>query len=177
MVSLCPTAQAWLAPSGGSDPAVAAPPPVTQEFDSNTGILRVAWTVDARKLRGNSKQAVSDAFYLNFGSEFSRVPFKIVVYPKPVSNEKNGSCFKKSRGRGFLRLKCEADLSNAVANLAFRFSIGSGQKRLVQGSDIEHNFATNAVCDTCHTEWPFHDAIDEGSDSFRVLLEINARAS
>merc|ERR1719217_1037191 len=46
------------------------------------GAYRVHWTVDARKLRSNDKQAVSPPFELSFGPHFPSVIFKMMAYPK-----------------------------------------------------------------------------------------------
>jgi hypothetical protein len=171
---------AWPTPVGESDHPAAAETTaqaqgLTQVVDSSTGMLQVQWNVDARKLRGSCKQAVSPPFDLNFGSHFPRVPFKIVIYPKSVNDGKGGACFKKARGRGFLQLKCEAQLSGeTVANVTFRFSLGSGKRKQdIHTTEISHNFAAYATCDTCRTmEWDFNEAVDEDSGTFSVQLEI-----
>merc|ERR1740130_529695 len=74
--------------------APAAPQPQTlmRSFSLNTSTYRIQWHVDARKLRGNDKQAVSPPFEISFGGQ--AVTFKMMIYPKVVSDAKGGASFK-----------------------------------------------------------------------------------
>merc|ERR1719429_332401 len=114
----------------GREAPIAAPQPqtLTRTHSVYSGCYRVHWTVDAWKLRGNDKQAVSPPFDLCLGSQLPSVTFKMILYPKVMNDNRGGASFKKSHGRGFIQLKCESDLSGAqaIANVNFRISIGSG---------------------------------------------------
>merc|ERR1719424_210677 len=67
---------------------------------------RIIWTVDARKLEKNDKQAVSPQFELCFGPRCPSVIFQIMISPKVINEGKGGCCFKKSHGQGSLQLRC-----------------------------------------------------------------------
>lgn len=158
----------------GSMSSPPQPQTLTRHLSVSTGYFRVFWTVDARKLRGNDKQAVSPPFELSFGENYPNVTFKMMIYPKVVSDAKGGAAFKKSHGRGFVQLKCEAELSEAIANVSFRISIGSGEKAQPPRGPVSHNFSSSAVCGLPKEvdEWDFRSVVDEASSTFVVCLEI-----
>lgn len=97
-----------------------------------------------------------------------------MIYPKAVSDSKGGASFKKSRGHGFVQLKCEAELAEAIANVRFRISIGSGDKLQPPRGPVSHNFSSSAVCGLPkdQEEWDFSSVVDPDSATFVVCLEI-----
>lgn len=168
-------------PQAGDITVVSAAPPQPQTLSrsqsSNTSSHRIHWHVDARKLKGNDKQAVSPAFELDFGLDFKNVTFKMMVYPKVVSETKGGASFKKAKGNGFVQLKCEAELTEDLANVAFR--IGCGEEAKVSGNRVmrgpnHHNFSHSAVCGLPKDkeEWDFTAFVNPESQTFLVVLEI-----
>mmetsp|Transcript_75539 Transcript_75539/g.245634 ORF Transcript_75539/g.245634 Transcript_75539/m.245634 type:complete len:471 (+) Transcript_75539:70-1482(+) len=155
------------------------PPPQPQTLtrhQSPTGYFRVIWTVDARKLRGNDKGAVSPPFELSFGDQFPNVTFKMMLYPKVVNDAKGGSSFKRAHGRGYVQLKCEEGLPPLIANVNYRISIGSGNNSNMTEprGPVPHNFSSNAVCGLPkeQEEWDFSSVVDQNSQTFVVCLEI-----
>jgi len=93
------------------------PQTLTRVFSISRNAFRINWTVDARKLRGNDKQAVSPPFELSFGPGHPSVTFKMMIYPKVSSENKGGASFKKAKGKGSIQLKCEAELEEAAGTL------------------------------------------------------------
>jgi len=165
-------------PDASSDAGAPQPQTLTRTFSINSACFRVHWVVDARKLRGNDKQAVSPPFELSFGSQFPNVTFKMMIYPKIVNDSKGGASFKKAKGRGYVQLKCEAELSEAIANVSFRISIGSGDKHEEPRGPVSHNFSSSAVCGLPKDleEWDFASVVDQESMTFVVCLEIVPKA-
>mmetsp|Transcript_87962 Transcript_87962/g.247144 ORF Transcript_87962/g.247144 Transcript_87962/m.247144 type:complete len:458 (-) Transcript_87962:88-1461(-) len=164
--------------SDASQVAVAPQPhTLTRDLSVSSGNHRIHWTVDARKLRGNDKQAVSPPFELSFGAGFPSVIFKMMIYPKVVSDSKGGASFKKAKGHGFVQLKCEAELQESVANVDWRISIGSGERLQAPRGPVTHNFALSAVSRLAREqeEWNFNEAVDPESSTFVVCLEIIPR--
>jgi hypothetical protein len=163
---------------GGSLPAGGAPPPqpqtLTRQFSVLSGFYRVCWTVDGRKLRGNEKQTVSPPFELSFGPDHPNVTFKMMIYPEMINEGKGGSCFRKSNGRGFVQLKCEAELPASIAKVTFRISIGSGKNMKEARGPVEHDFASSAVCGLPKDReiWDFQEVVNQNSQTFVVCLEI-----
>eukprot|EP00927_Polykrikos_kofoidii_P041827 TRINITY_DN3568_c0_g1_i2.p1 TRINITY_DN3568_c0_g1~~TRINITY_DN3568_c0_g1_i2.p1 ORF type:complete len:312 (-),score=52.33 TRINITY_DN3568_c0_g1_i2:44-886(-) len=155
-------------------PAAPQPHTLTRNMSTNSGRFRVHWTVDARKLRGNDKQAVSPPFELSFGSQYPNVIFKMIIYPMFVNDAKGGASFKKARGHGFVQLKCEAELSEAHAQVSYRIYIGSGDKLQAPRGPVLHNFAHSAVSrlPKKEEEWDFNAAVDQESMTFCVCLEV-----
>mmetsp|Transcript_85598 Transcript_85598/g.135786 ORF Transcript_85598/g.135786 Transcript_85598/m.135786 type:complete len:240 (-) Transcript_85598:110-829(-) len=159
-------------------PTVPQPQTLTRAFSVKSGFFRVHWTVDGRKLRGNEKQTVSPPFELSFGHKFPSVTFKMMIYPEMVNEGKGGSCFRKSKGRGYVQIKCEAELEESVAWVSFRISIGSGSKTVGPRGPRYHNFSQSAVTglEEGPTKdehiWDFTEVLDEASQTFVVCLEI-----
>jgi len=157
------------------------------EYLASRKSYQVIWTVDARKLKGNDKQAVSPPFDLAFGLEHPSVTFKMMIYPRAQDDAKGGASFKKSKGIGFIQLKCEGDLSADVASVSFELSVGNAlQGQSAAKGPVRHNFAQSAVCGLPKTplgneDWNFLPVVDNESMTFNVYLnllpEINAPPS
>uniref|UniRef100_A0A7S4W2S0 Uncharacterized protein n=1 Tax=Alexandrium monilatum TaxID=311494 RepID=A0A7S4W2S0_9DINO len=153
---------------------VPQPQTLTRAFSTSSGYFRVHWTVDARKLRGNDKQAISPPFELPFGDSHPCVPFKLMIFPLFMKDAKTGATFKRSQGRGIVQLKCEADLSEAVAHVRFRISIGSGTTVRTPRGPAWHSFTRGSVCGLPKDleEWDFRAVVDQESMTFVVCLEV-----
>jgi hypothetical protein len=155
-----------------SVPPVPQPHTLQRSFSATSSTFRIFWHVDARKLKGNDKQAVSPPFELSFGTEFPAVTFKMMLYPKVVNDAKGGASFKKAKGKGYVQVKCEAELSDEQTKAQVKFRIG------VAGQDPRgpqsHNFAQSAVCGLPkdQEEWDFTETVDKESQTFQVMLEI-----
>lgn len=118
-----------------------APQTLTRAFSVGSGAFRINWTVSATKLRSADKNAVSPPFELSFGGPYSSTKFKLMLFPKVSSEGKGGSSFRKSKGKGFIQLKCEADLHEVAGTLKFRLFVGSQQPR----GPVTHDFSHSAV--------------------------------
>merc|ERR1740117_2599288 len=105
---------------------------------------------------------------MQLSEKYKDVIFKMMLYPKVVSDTKGGASFKKARGCGFVQLKCEAELSEAVAHVTWRVTI-DGEKR----GPVPHNFALSAVSRLPkeQEEWDFNKAVQADSQTFVVCLE------
>lgn len=156
----------------GQDVGVPQPQTVKRTFNRSSGVYRVLWIVDARKLRGNDKQAVSPPFEL-FISGQQGTTFKMMIYPSSSSSAKKGACFKKALGRGYIQLKCEAELPETFAEVSYKVSIGSGaQAQEPRGST--HDFSKSAICGLPKGDdtWDFNSVVDQASMTFNVVLEL-----
>jgi len=165
-----------ISPAASSDEAAVLPPgpppKLTRMFSEGSGYSQFFWTVDAHKLHGKDTQAVSPPFELFFGPQYPNVKFKMAIYPKVLSNNRGGACFKTAGGRGYIKLKCEDELLEAMANVSFYFSIGDGTAFETPRGPVFHNFLSNSVCGLAkdQEEWDFNTAVHMGS--FIVCLEI-----
>jgi hypothetical protein len=81
------------------------PPTISKSRSADGSCLRIFWTVDAKKLKVKDKVAVSPPFELD-----EKVPgtFRMMLYPKIVSDRKGGASFKKAKGKGSVHIKCES---------------------------------------------------------------------
>jgi hypothetical protein len=143
--------------------------------DTSSCNTRINWTVDARKLRGNDKQAVSPPFQVLVGGQHSDVTFKAMIYPKCTNDTRGGASFKKARGRGYVQLKCESEVAEEAANVVFRISVGNGASAMsAPRGPVAHNFLASAVCGLPREaeEWDFQSAVDQESMTFTVSIEI-----
>merc|ERR1740123_732934 len=64
-------------------PPVSREPLLQRAMSVTSQVYRVTWTVDARKLKGSDREAVSPPFELSFTKE---VQFKMVIRPKTVND-------------------------------------------------------------------------------------------
>jgi len=158
-------------PSHGLVPSVAGVQ--TPEPTEVTTSIRVfeshVWTVDAKKLRGNDRSAVSRPFLLAIGGpRCPVVTCKMMIYAKTMADRRGGQSFKLSGGQGSLQLKCEQDLdSRGIVDL--RFSVGAnGASRQVQ-----HDFSESAACTS--QDWDFSKLVDKKAQTFAVHVEVVRR--
>merc|ERR1719502_146382 len=90
---------------------------------------RIRWTIDSRKLKSSDREAVSPIFPVTCGGD---VNFKMVLKPKVLDSNKGGACFKKSRNKGYVELRCVTDLEAegplVKPTLTFRLQIGSAKR-------------------------------------------------
>jgi hypothetical protein len=97
--------------------------------------------VSAFKLQSGDKNAVSPHFELSFGGHHSSAKFKLMLFPSVSTEGKGGSSFRKSQGKGFIQLKCEADLQDTAGTLKFRLFVGNQPPR----GPVTHDFSHSAV--------------------------------
>uniref|UniRef100_A0A7S4QZK3 Uncharacterized protein n=1 Tax=Alexandrium monilatum TaxID=311494 RepID=A0A7S4QZK3_9DINO len=172
-------AVAAAAPAAASSSAPAAPPqPQSLERGfsaSGSGVYRVSWTVDARKLSGSERVAVSPPFELSCPTPMT---FKMMILPKANSDRRGGASFRKSGGRGIVQVKCEAQ-TNEFSGGVLTFRIAAGKnledaKRKPPRRVVKHNFTKSLVCalQDEHEEWDFRQMVDEASQTFAVCLEL-----
>lgn len=140
------------------------------------GVERVLWTVDARKLHGSDRVAVSPPFELSCGAP---VTFKMMIAPKLSFDGKGGASFRKARGRGVVQLKCEAQMNEMMSgSLEFYISIGSGCSPHARWEPprgpVKHNFTRSGICGLPRDqeEWDFNAVVDEASQTFAICLEV-----
>jgi len=136
---------------------------------------RIRWTVDARKLKSSDREAVSPSFEVSCGGPVS---FKMVLKPKVMDSNKGGACFKKSRNKGYVELRCVTDLDNATLNfrpaLTFRFQVASEKRSEPFRGPVRHNFAERAIrgLPEGQDEWDFGKVVDRDSNTFCIVLEL-----
>eukprot|EP00927_Polykrikos_kofoidii_P073613 TRINITY_DN69630_c0_g1_i1.p1 TRINITY_DN69630_c0_g1~~TRINITY_DN69630_c0_g1_i1.p1 ORF type:complete len:452 (+),score=60.57 TRINITY_DN69630_c0_g1_i1:72-1427(+) len=189
--SLCaPSSVPSLARSKSSPagPLPPQPPTITQSSCKETGVSRVRWNVDARKLKVKDKVAVSPSFEFN-----DDIPgtFRMMLLPTAVSERKGGASFKKAKGKGSVHVKCESSLDDVHDRiLAITFSLRGLNEDDSHCTDdvprqltaprgpVMHNFKDSGMCSLPkdQEEWDFGKATDDETQSFVVLLEIQASA-
>lgn len=140
-------------------------------------IHHIDWVVDARKLGGNDKQVVSPPFKVHLAPSCPEATFKVLLYPKASHDARGGAAFKKSRGRGFLKLKCESDVVCAVEEqclVQFSFAIGEEER-----GPVLHDFAKACLGGLQRSEelWDFGSVVDDESETFCVFLHVCVQAS
>lgn len=175
-------------------PQVPQPQTLSCTLDS-LGFHQVIWTVDARKLNSNDKQAVSPPFDLRFNNTYPEVTFKLMIYPKadPKAEQpktehasrkseetvsRGAACFKKSNS-GTIQLKCESDLSNSKTSVSFQLTIGNSEMRLPlrpKETPTLHTFSQSAMAGLPKEAgldiWNLSDVVDWKSTTFYVYATI-----
>lgn len=142
----------------------------TDDASLGSGGLSVCWPVDAHKLCGNDKQIVSPRFEI-----FPGVACRLMIKATEMGNKKGQSCFKKSKGRGSIEFKCEAEASADISPISFSVSIGEQPAR----GPVVHDFTHGYVCGLPRNdkEFDFRSAVDRDSQLFIVKLEVAPQSS
>merc|ERR1719181_956598 len=157
----------------------AAPKPRSQVMERVFSMAsqreRIRWTVDSRKLKSSDREAVSPNFEVSCGGT---IAFKMVLKPKAMDSNKGGACFKKSRNKGYVELRCVTDLEAAgkhlKPSLTFRLQVSSAKRTEPFRGPIRHNFADRAICGLPEgqDEWDFGKVVDHSNNTFTIVLEL-----
>lgn len=138
-----------------------------------TGAMRIVWTVDGKKFRGNDRLTVSPGFLLSDTHGNDALPFKMMIHPH------GGGSFRKAAGKGVVQLKCESP-GEVQDSITFRLSVGSGHHAdsglQAPRGPVTHNFGQSGICGLpkkCEV-WDFSAVLDEPSQTFVVLLDVGA---
>lgn len=133
------------------------------------GTCSTAWTVDAARLRGNDKVIVSPPFGLPLGEGHgsANATFKLVITPEDAPAAAKGASFKRTRGVGSLKLKCENELPASC--IVIQVVRAAGRER--GGAPRAHDFAQCPVC-VCWDACDFSGLVDEVSSTFDVVLDV-----
>lgn len=108
---------------------------------SNTGVIKIFWSMPELKLNSTDKIAVSPSFEVPLCKSSLPVKFKLMMIPQTRSEGRHESSFKKCKGKVSLELKCEEDLTNNTSMVNFKFFVGSQPPR----GPVNHNFSQSAV--------------------------------
>lgn len=149
-------------------PVLPPPEPLIRTRSVNSAAIRIHWSVSGTKLKSNDRQIVSPTFELNFG-EHSPVPFKLLIFPEVSGTGKGCAGFKKAKGHGFIKIKCEKDLSSIQnASVKFRISVGKGLPR----GPVERDFGKNNTHGLGKEEemWDLNQGVESGS--LLICLEV-----
>lgn len=136
-----------------------------------SGMERIRWSVDARKLDSQDKQILSKEFHIFFPDQGVQ-PFRLMVVAAAKDSKHKGG-FLKAAGRGVLSVKCETSLPPSTCSIAFRVTVGAGPSAQSNGL-IWHNFAEKNCCilQRKDQDWNLKAAVDEDSKRFEVCLEV-----
>jgi len=144
----------------------------------SSGVCCIRWTVDAKKLRGHDRGAVSPLFELSDASLGASLPFKMVISPKVSGVGKGGSSFRMANGQGMIQLKCEAPRDDLASSpLTFWLSVGGGRGSeafQVPRGPVQHNFAESGMRGLPKDLeiWDFNGLVDTTSQTFVVCLAV-----
>jgi len=128
--------------------------------------------VQAKKLTGHDKRAVSDSLRVDFGGQETEC--KLMIFPKREKTKPDGISFKTAGGKGYIQFKCSKLLPKEIANVSFKFSIGSGTNKQTPRGPVNHNFSTHLVTGLPEDEeeWDFNQAVEKNKGTFDVVLEL-----
>jgi hypothetical protein len=171
-------------------PTPRSPMPAMPDLNDTSGKvskLRIApntmlctWVPPGKSMKSTNKHALSQKFELTLGSGRTET-FILMLFPKTSYTGKGGSSFKKCKAKGYLQLKCEANLDiPAGRELDFRF-YASKLKEDGDGSPyhysdwVTHDFSSHAVYSMPKEErYMFHlpSAASNDKRHFEVGIEV-----
>jgi len=155
---------------GGFGVVPPQPHTIAKAVSNVSGMYRIHWTVDAGKLHGHERQAVSPSFDLPMGGHTSN--FRLIIVPKSSSDVKGSASFKKAGGRGCVQLKCEAP--RGVVSFWISTTNGRDDYLRKPRGPIAHDFAWHSTCGLPRDQeqWDFGKAVDKSSQTFTVCVDI-----
>jgi len=112
----------------------------------------VEFTVSDKDLRSTRKVLVSRSHAADDG-----LTWRIILMPCAVHSNKGGSCFRASRGRAEIQLKCEG--TPAVGESAMRFRIAVNG---VAREQEDHDFGEAAVASLEDSVWDLAHEVQGG---------------
>jgi len=140
---------------------------------SDAGCFHICWIVNAHKVRGNEKQAMSPNFVLPLGPGGECMRLRLVVYPK-TSNSRATVNFKNSKEMGYIQIKCDLARSCPRAPVRFKFAVGA--KHHAQGirGPVGHDFAKDSICGLPrHNDcWDLKAATELRSMTFPIFVGL-----
>lgn len=123
-------------------------------FIVESSTTQILWHADTRKLSSNDRSLVSPGFELPCGH------FKLMISAK-------GNGFAKSRGMGFVKLKCESDLRGVSANLTFRITVGNDAH-----APSSNDFSSQATSAPQQQALRLLSAADPSAKTLPICLEV-----
>jgi len=153
-------------------PLATQPQKLFRSYIMSSGIDRAYWTVEAGKLKSNSRVMVSPALTVSCPGTAEKLVLKMVINPS------SGSSFKSSAGKGFVQIKCESNPDQYQSTqFTFRIGISSGRgddKWQDMRGPVSWNFRENVICGLTQDQrdWNFTEVVDEKSNTFAICLEM-----
>jgi len=133
------------------------------------GACRVEWSVDAKKLRGSEKQAVSPPLEVSLGPGAPPATFKLMLCPS------GGDSFRKAGGVGQVQLKCCSDLPESSWPLtAISISVGGGRAARGPRGPFAHRFGSSSVFSAPReqADWDFGASVEAAASVVAVAVEM-----
>mmetsp|Transcript_34395 Transcript_34395/g.97553 ORF Transcript_34395/g.97553 Transcript_34395/m.97553 type:complete len:265 (-) Transcript_34395:72-866(-) len=129
------------------------------------------WCLDKRVLSASGAHHTSQTFQLSLGPGHGEVPFKLAIFAT------NGS-FKKSRGRGYVQLKCMGEVPAALADVELSASAAAvAAEGQVEDGVCRHNFALAVSAKLPRRgDIDFAAVVDEITGSFEITVELVRRS-
>mmetsp|Transcript_20428 Transcript_20428/g.36633 ORF Transcript_20428/g.36633 Transcript_20428/m.36633 type:complete len:390 (+) Transcript_20428:58-1227(+) len=153
-------------------PLAPQPQKLFRSYIVSSGVDRAYWTVEAGKLKSNSRVSVSPALTMSCPGTAEKLEMKMVIHPS------SGASFKSSGGKGFVQIKCESNPDHYQSTqFTFRIGISSGRgdaKWQEMRGPFSWNFQENVICGLPEDQrdWNFAEVVDAKSNTFAVCLEI-----
>jgi len=128
--------------------------------------------VDAHKLHGDAKLIESPLFEVCLDTGKLSKPLRITLCSRQVGHGKAGEIsFEAARGRGYVQLKCQGQLSSEVS---FYISVGNGNEKKYTRGPAQHNFSKSRVgrLPKGNDEWNFFSMTNPESETLVITMEI-----
>jgi hypothetical protein len=134
-------------------------------YEAASGTYHIRWHVDANQLRTTNSSVVSHAFGVSLGQHLPAVVFKLMVKPK-------GNGFRKSKGFGYIQLKCVSELHrDCDCDASVHFSIRMGGDAR---GPVWHDFSSHSIAEL-HKDnrlWDLRSGEDPSSKTVPICLEV-----
>jgi len=148
----CESPTNWMMPNGPSELPYAFAEWAKCQQPVPRDATRVEFTVSDKDLRSTRKVLVSRSHAAEDG-----LTWRIILMPCAVHANKGGSCFRASRGRAEIQLKCEGTPAAGESEMRFRIAVNG-----VAREQEDHDFSEAAVACLKDSTWDLANEVQSG---------------
>jgi hypothetical protein len=148
----CESPTNWMMPGGPSELPYAFAEWAKCQKPVPKDATHVEFTVSDKDLRSTRKVLVSRSHAADDG-----LTWRIILMPCAVHSNKGGSCFRASRGRAEVQLKCEGTPAAGESEMRFRIAVNG-----VAREQEDHDFSVAAVAALKDSTWDLTNEVQGG---------------
>merc|ERR1719324_2136263 len=148
----CESPTNWVMPGGPSELPYAFAEWAKCQKPVPRDATHVEFTVSDKDLRSTRKVLVSRSHAADDG-----LTWRIISMPCAVHANKGGSCFRASRGRAEIQLKCEGTPAAGESEMRFRIAVNG-----VAREQEDHDFSEAAVACLKDSTWDLANEVQSG---------------
>lgn len=125
----------------------------------------VSWTVHTSQIESRNNKICSETFLVALPGS-GTYPFQLILYAEDRVSKGPSGGFQRSRGRGRVEVRCQAELPPGVGKVNVSVAIGTGGRALPAREPAVQDFSQQACCGWRRMD--FSQAVDPATHTFAV---------